>query len=254
MRRCALPQPASTRLHPIAALRAMRNLVRDREDTKQAFLLIEALRGKTTLRQFARFRQSETGRAILAERRNLLARLSDRAGLAALPPGSLGRAYYEFMASENLSAEALAELSKIQRPLSGDELTWFRERNREMHDLLHVTAGYGRDPLGEACVLAFSYAQTGLKGFAVIATVAAFRIARRLRGQHVMRAVLDAYRQGKRADWLIGADWETLLSQPLDAVRAQFRVAAPTYYPQILPSLRRFIAAADAQPAQPAAI
>lgn len=248
-----MPQSASTRLHPIAALRAMRALTRDREDTRQVFLLMEALRGKTTLRQLARFRQSETGRAMLAERRSLLARLSDRASLAALPPGSLGRAYYDFMAAEDLSAEQLVELSKIQRPPSTDEITWFRERNREMHDLLHVTAGYGRDPLGEACVTAFSYAQTGLKGFAVIATVAGFRIARRLRGQPVRRAVYEAYRQGKAADWLIGADWENLLAQPVDSVRAQFRVSAPTYYPRILPGLRRVIAAAGTQSAQPAA-
>jgi ubiquinone biosynthesis protein COQ4 len=249
-----MPQSASTRLHPIAALRAIRNLTRDREDTRHVFLLIEALRGKTTLRQFARFRQSEAGRAMLAERRSLLARLNDRATLAALPPGSLGRAYWEFMAAEDLSAEKLVELSKIQRPPSTDEITWFRERNREMHDLLHVTAGYGRDPLGEACVTAFSYAQTGLKGFAVIATVAGFRIARRLRGQPVLRAVYEAYRQGKAADWLIGADWENLLSQPVDAVRARFGVSAPAYYPRVLPSVRRVIAAAGAQRAQPAAL
>ncbi len=249
-----MPHPPSTRLHPIAALRAIRNLIRDREDTRQVFLLIEALRGKTTLRQLERFRQSETGRAMLAERRSLLARLSDRAGLAALPPSSLGRAYYEFMAAEDLSAAGLVEASKIQRPPSVDEITWFRERNREMHDLLHITAGYGRDPLGEACVLAFSFAQTGLKGFAVIATVAGFRIARRLRGQHVMRAVFEAYRQGRRADWLIGADWESLLSQPVDVVRAQLRVSPPIYYPRILPDLRRIIAAASAQSAHPAAL
>ncbi len=249
-----MPQSASTRLHPVAALRAMRNLIRDREDTKQVFLLIEALRGKTTLRQLARFRQSETGRAMLAERRSLLARLSDRASLAALPPGSLGRAYYEFMATEDLSAEGLVEVSKIQRPPSGDDLTWFRERNREMHDLLHTVTGYGRDPLGEGCVVAFSYAQTGLKGFAVIATVTAFRIARRLPGQHVVRAVFEAYRQGRRADWLIGADWESLLSQPVDVVRAQLRVSPPIYYPRILPDLRRIIAAASAQSAHPAAL
>ncbi|MGC2416040.1 MAG: Coq4 family protein [Stellaceae bacterium] len=247
-------QSTSTHLHPIAAFRAMRGLMRDREDTKQAFLLIEALRGKTTLRQLARFRQTEPGRRMLAERPSLLAHLSNRASLAQLPPGSLGRAYFEFMAAEDLSAEQLVELSKVQRPLSGDEMIWFRERNREMHDLLHVAAGYGRDPLGEACVLAFSFAQTGQKGFAVIAIVAAFRIARRLRTLRVPRAVFEAYRQGKRADWLIGADWERLLSHPLDAVRAQFRVSAPTYYPQILPSLRRLIAAVDAQRAQPVAV
>lgn len=245
-----MPQAANTRLHPIAALRAVRNLIRDREDTRQVFLLMEALRGKTTLRQFARFRQSEAGRAMLGERRSLLTRLGDRASLAELPPNSLGRAYWEFMASENLSAEQLAELSKVQRPLSGDEITWFRERNRDMHDLIHVTAGYGRDPLGEACVTAFSFAQTGLKGFGVIAAVAAFRIARRVRGQPVLRAVYEAYRQGRRAAWVIGADWEELLSQPLDSVRAELRVAVPTYYPRVLPSVRRVIAAAAAQQAQ----
>jgi ubiquinone biosynthesis protein COQ4 len=144
-------------------------------------------------------------------------------------------------------------LSKIQRPASGDEITWFRERNREMHDLLHITTGYGRDPLGEACVTAFSYAQTGLRGFAVIATVAGFRIARRLCSLYALRAVYEAYRQGRRAAWVIGADWESLLSQPVDSVRAQFRVSAPTYYPRVLPSLRRVIAAAT-QTAQPAAL
>ena len=104
-----MSRPPSPRLRPIAALRAVQNLMRNREDTQQVFLLIEALRGKTTLRQFARFQQSDTGRAMLAERRSLLARLSDRQSLAAMPAGSLGRAYYEFMIEEDLSAEGLAE-------------------------------------------------------------------------------------------------------------------------------------------------
>jgi ubiquinone biosynthesis protein COQ4 len=245
---------AATRLHPIAALRAMRGLARDREDSRQVFLLIEALRGKTTLRQFARFCESQTGRAMVAERRSLLARLSDRAALAQLPPGSLGRTYCEFMASENLSAEGLVEASKIPRPPAVDEITWFRERNREMHDLLHVTAGYGRDPLGEACVVAFSYAQTGLKGFAVIATIAALRIARRLRSAQVLGAVYEAYRQGRRAAWVIAADWENLLDQPLAALRARLQVVPPVRYPLLLPSVQRAVAAAAAQPAPPAAV
>jgi ubiquinone biosynthesis protein COQ4 len=248
-----MSQSASTRIHPIAALRAMRALTRNREDTKQVFLLMEALRGKTTLRQLARFRATEAGKKMLAERPGLLARLSDRARLAQLPTGTLGRTYYEFMIEEDLSAQGLVELSKVQKPLATDEITWFRDRNREMHDLLHVTAGYGRDPLGEACVVAFSFAQTGQKGFAVIATVAAFRISRRLAGQHAARAVYEAYRQGRRAKWLIGADWENLLSQPLDSVRAELGVTPPTRYPRLLPKVLRMIAAA-AQSAQPAAL
>jgi ubiquinone biosynthesis protein COQ4 len=218
----------------------MRNLLRDREDTHQVFLLMDALRGKTTLRQFERFRQTETGRAVLGERRRLLDRLSDRASLEALPAGTLGRAYYDFMASENLSAEGLVEASRVtMRALPADDVTLFRERSREMHDLLHVVTGYGRDPLGEACVVAFSYAQTRLKGFAVIAAFAGRRIARSRPGQPVRRAVFEGYRHGRRAGWLPGADWEALLAQPVEAIRAQFAVKPPSYYQTIMAAVRR---------------
>lgn len=235
-----MPQSPNYRLRPLVALRAVRNLMRNREDTDQVFLLIDALRGKTTLRQFARFRQTETGRAVLAERRRLLDRLSDRASLAALPAGTLGRAYYEFTASENLSAEGLVEASRItMQALPADDLTLFRERSREMHDLLHVVTGYGRDPLGEACLVAFSYAQTGLKGFAMIAAFAARRIARSRPDQPVRRAVFEGYRLGRRSGWLPGADWEALLAQPVEAIRAQFAVKPPTYYRTIRAAMRR---------------
>ena len=228
------------RLHPVAALRAMRSLLRDREDTHQVFLLIDALRGKTTLRQFARFRQTETGRAVLRERRRLLDRLNDRASLAALPAGSLGRAYYDFMASERLSAEGLVEASKVSMAaLPADGVTLFRERSREMHDLLHVVTGYGRDPLGEACLVAFSYAQTRLKGFAMIAAFAARRIAKSRPELPVRRAVFEGYRHGRSANWLWGADWEGLLAQSVEAIRAQFAVKPPTCYQTILAAVRR---------------
>jgi ubiquinone biosynthesis protein COQ4 len=233
-----MPQPPKPRLHPIAALRAVRKLMSDGENTQQVFLLIEALRGKTTLRQFARFRQTESGRAVLGENRRLLDRLNDRATLAVLPAGSLGRGYYDFMAAEDLSAEGLVEMSKITRSPASDDVTLFRERNREMHDLLHVVTGYGRDPLGEACLVAFSYAQTGLKGFAVIAIYAARKIARSRPDQPVRRAVFEGYRHGRSAGWLPGADWEALLAQPVEAIRAQFAVKPPTYYRRILAALR----------------
>jgi len=245
-----MPQPARPRLHPIAALRAVRNLMRNREDTHQVFLLIEALRGKTTLRQFAHFCRTETGRAVLGEHRRLLDRLSDRANLAVLPAGTLGRTYYDFMASENLSAEGLVAASQIERPPVGDDVTLFRERNREMHDLLHVVTGYGRDPLGEACLVAFSYAQTGLKGFAVIAVYAARRIARARPGQPVWRAIFEGYRHGRSAAWLPGADWEALLAQPVETIRGQFAVKPATCYRKILAAAHgRDSAVGERQPA-----
>jgi ubiquinone biosynthesis protein COQ4 len=245
--------PLDTRLHPIAALRAIRNLIRNREDTKQVFLLIEALRGKTGQRQFERLRNCPEGRDLLARRPNLLAALSDRAALAQLPQGSLGRTYYDFMESENLSAEGLVEASKIRDvPPPANEFTWFRERGREMHDLFHVMTGYGRDPLGEVCVVGFTYAQNRQKGLGVVALVGAYRTKRRLRDQPIYRTLWQAYRNGRRAGWFYAADWENLLARPLDEVRAQFGVREPTYYPPIVPVLQRVMAAATAAGQTPA--
>jgi hypothetical protein len=61
----------------------------------------------------------------------------------------------------------------------------------------------------------------------------AWRNLRRLKTLRAPRAVWEAYRQGRRALCLIGADWENFLVQPLATVRARFRVAAPGQYPQL---------------------
>jgi ubiquinone biosynthesis protein COQ4 len=241
-----MPEPADTRIHPIVAWRALRGLLRDREDTRQAFLLVEALRGKSGLRLFTRFGESESGRRLLAEKPSLLSALSDRKSLGAMPPGSLGRTYLAFVSEENLSADGLVEASKTRAtPLPDSDLKWFRERGREMHDLLHVTAGYGRDPLGEACVLAFTSAQNSSRGAAVIAWVGAWRNARRLRTLKAPRAVWQAWRQGRRAGWVIGAEWEKLLPQPLSAVRARFAIAETQCYPQLREASAAAVAAEE---------
>ena len=233
-----MPRPPDTRLHPIMALRAVRALLRDPEDTPQVFLLLDALRGKTSQRQLTRFRQTEVGRVVLAERRRLFDRLNDRNKLAALPTGTLGRLYHEFTAAEHFSAQGLAEISKFDQVLSpGEDMTLFRERGRDAHDLLHVVTGYGRDPLGEACLTAFTFAQTELKGFMLIAIAATRRIARALPGKPVRRAVFEGYRRGRRARWLVAADWEMLLAEPIDPIRAQFGVTPAFYYSRVLSAL-----------------
>jgi len=164
-----------------------------------------------------------------------------------LPAGTLGRAYYEFMASEHLSAAGLAEVSTI--PQSEDDSIWFRERNREMHDLLHIVTGYGRDPLGEASLVAFSYAQSGQRGLAVIALFAARRIAQARPGQPIRRVVFEGYRRGRRAKWLVGADWEALLGRPVEEIRHEYAVPPAYYYPKVIATLRQDDLLTTPQPA-----
>jgi ubiquinone biosynthesis protein Coq4 len=54
----------------------------------------------------------------------------------------------------------------------------------------------------------------------------------------VRRAIFEAYCRGRRADWLVGADWEHLLDQQLATARVRFGVVLSTYYDAALVAIR----------------
>ena len=86
------------------------------------------------------------------------------------------------------------------------------------------------EPLGEACLVAFSYAQTKGLGWAAIAIGASLK-ARRVTGSwDFARAVIEGYRHGKRAAWLSGEDYEQLMHEPIDRVRQRLRIGDPVRY------------------------
>src|ERR1043165_3833991 len=109
-----MPMPAAidTRLRPFQAVRAVRRLLANPDDTAQVFTIFRAMRGKSGLRAFRRFAASPTGARVIRERRRLLDTLSDRAHLEALPQDSFGRAYFDFMEQERLSAAGLVRASQ----------------------------------------------------------------------------------------------------------------------------------------------
>lgn len=229
----------SHKLRPLAALRALRNLLKNREDTSQVFVITSALRGKSALRGAERLRTSSAGRVALAEKRSLLPVLCNRQSLAALPSGSFGRAFHDFVVRENISAEGLVEASLVQKkyPAPSADEQMFRERIRDIHDLFHILTGYGRDPLGETCVVAFTYAQTRSLGLAAIALLGTLKISQALPNARVSAAVLEAYRRGRSCAWLPGEDMEALLPEGLETLRAKLGIAPPARYKEIMAAL-----------------
>jgi len=216
------------------ALRAMRRLLADKEDTVQVFEIMRALNGASTARGYHRLLATPQGGRIAYERAEFAKRLMDQAWLDSLPEGSLGAAYRQFVRAEQLSAEGLAEVSRtgathIDEP---HPYAWFGRRTRDVHDIWHVLTGYGRDGLGEACLVAFSYAQTRGLGWAFIATVAALR-ARSASTYPYVGAIWEGYRRGKAAAWLLGEDYERLMAEPLEAVRRRLKLPPPTIYASI---------------------
>src|SRR2546423_8764800 len=93
------------------ALRALRALLNDPDDTAQVFRIIEALSGGAPDRLLHRMRRSPTGSKLLRERPDLLTRLTDRAALEKLPLGTLGREYLRFLDSEGITPEGLRQAS-----------------------------------------------------------------------------------------------------------------------------------------------
>ena len=158
----------------------------------------------------------------------------DRERLRALPEGSLGRAYLRFCEQHGITADGLIAASE-QGDLSdrpADERL-VAARMRDAHDLWHVVAGYQTDLIGEASVLAFTFAQTKNPGIALIVLLAYLRQGG-MRGG--VRPVLrQAFARGRRAAWLPAADWEALLPRPLDDVRRELGLGNPPSYTPLWP-------------------
>jgi ubiquinone biosynthesis protein COQ4 len=220
-----------------AAFRALWALRQDNDDTTQVFKIVDALRGRSDLRNVERMRESAIGRAILAERRSMLGVLSDRERLRALPEGSLGRVYLAFMEREGLSADGLADAAEqgYQRRSPNPNLRTFGDWARDSHDLWHVLTGYGRDPLGELCLLGVLYSQIRNPGTAFIALLGLTQAPAEYPGAPSIRAVLQGFWIGLRARWMIALDWEALLARPIEEVRSELRLGRPTYYERSVP-------------------
>lgn len=215
------------------ARRAMRALLENPDDTQQAFKVIAAMSGGPSRRVYRRFRRSPSGARILREKRSLVEVTGDLDKLRAMPEGSLGQAIADFYETEQISAQGLVAASEAGReyrpamPAVDDDQRVFGERLRDLHDVFHVLAGYGRDLHGEAAVLAFTLAQTWNVGIAFILVTVLRRAGLR---SEVGRLIRDAFRRGRRATWLVDLPWEDLLSRPLDEVRIELGVGSPPIY------------------------
>lgn len=229
------------------ALRAARALSRDPDDTRHVFTLIESLSWRSNERIVRGCRRSETGRRLLAERPEILPRLCDRAALAALPEGSLGRAYLRFVDAEGISADGLVAASiEGQKGLHapGSETAYVGQRMRDTHDLWHTVTGYKGDLIGEVALLSFSNAQIWNPGVAVVVAVGVLKI----REARVARAIASARLRGMRARWLPAAPWEELLALPLEEVRRRLRVRPVRPYEEMRTSTLRASGALEARP------
>jgi ubiquinone biosynthesis protein COQ4 len=225
------------------AYQGIRRLLANKEDTEAVFEIMRALAGKAIPNGYRRLLMSPEGGAIAFAAPEMQPILDDHAMLATLPEGSVGRTYLDFVQGRKISAQGLAEESRktatdIDAP---HPYAWYARRMRDVHDIWHVLTGYETDALGEACVVAFSYAQTKSAGFALIGAAGGRELQRQLPDYPVARAVWQAYRNGRKAAWLPALDYIALLQKPLIQARQDLGIQAPSYYTAIPAQVRNSI-------------
>ncbi|QKG71473.1 Coq4 family protein [Erythrobacter mangrovi] len=224
------PQP---KYEPLKALKHFRILLKDKENTAEVFKIYDALPNKAFMPRVRDLTLSQHGEALRAAEPFLPPLLDDHKALRKLPKGSVAHAYCDFMEHEGLSAAGLVEESeKSGRPTYPDLVQWFGFRQRDTHDLMHVLTGYGRDALGEQCVLLFTHGQSPSQGHLLLGYAGSLHIKTLVRGSAapVLKATREAHRMGKACPPLVSLSIRELLAKDLQQARTELNIPDPHWY------------------------
>lgn len=190
-----------------------------------AYTVQDAIGGTSDERMLARLLSTPEGRALAQSRSSLPHVLSDRAALRQLPEGSFGRVYASFCDRNGIEAHALVDAShRMSRDYGRLDPVrqWWSDRLTVIHDLAHVLAGYDTSIAGEAALMCFFLAQR-VNDRAVPIFVPMSLAS----GQIDWRIAHQAIRRGARADWISLQPFESLLGEPLCAVRTRLGIDPP---------------------------
>jgi ubiquinone biosynthesis protein COQ4 len=106
-------------------------------------------------------------------------------------------------------------------------------RLRDTHDLLHILTGYGRDALGEQCVLAFTYSQQPSPAHLFIAYAGGFNMKKTIKSRApILRAVREGQKLGKACPRIVEMPIRELLAMQVDDAREKLGITPASYYAQ----------------------
>lgn len=134
--------------------------------------------------------------------------------------GTLGRAYIEHLASNNITAESLTP------PPVKDDLGYVVAHLQETHDIWHTVTGFDTSVAGELGLAAFGAAQMPsqfeyiLLAGGILNTIF-YKFDER---DERMQAIVLGWQMGKKARPLFGVRWNKLWNRPLQDVRKELMV------------------------------
>ena len=226
------PDRPEAKYEPLKAWHHFRILLKDKENTAEVFKIFDALPNKAFLPRVRDLALSAQGEKLRSTELDLPSILDNHDELRKLPKGTVAHAYCDFMESEGLSAAGLVEESELSGRVRYDDLLeWYGLRLRDTHDMMHVLTGYGRDALGEQCVLLFTHGQNPSHGHLLLGYAGSFHMKRQVKSKApVFKAVRQAHKTGKACPSVVGMSIRELLAMDLQEARAKFNIPEPTWY------------------------
>ncbi|MEW6267996.1 MAG: Coq4 family protein [Thermodesulfobacteriota bacterium] len=218
----------------------MKTLLDDPEQTEMAFEVVEALAGKQPQRLWKRIQRDPAGARLVSERPVFDTSTCNLDDLLALPAGSFGRTYAEWMKQNGFRPGLMDREPNTTDP----DLRYLGKRLMQVHDFWHVLTGYNRDPIGELGVLAFGWAQAHTYGIGFLIGMVLLRTTvQTVREGRLWNPVLPfvwhAYRTGRRARFLAPLVLEDLFPLPLSEVRGLLGIEPnrERLFPEALPPI-----------------
>lgn len=147
----------------------------------------------------------------------------DLDALEALPDGTLGHAFAEFLRGHGFQPGDITP----DPNRTGTEADYVVNHLRETHDLWHTVTGFGTDVAGELGLQAFYLAQ--IHGPVPLILLAGGLLNGLRQGPDEVARRMDlissGWRMGRAARSLVGVDWASSWERPLIEVRSELALA-----------------------------
>ncbi|XP_015523737.1 ubiquinone biosynthesis protein COQ4 homolog, mitochondrial [Neodiprion pinetum] len=156
--------------------------------------------------------QSSTeGRRILDQRPRINSSTIDLASLKRLPNGTLGKSYYNFLETNEVTPDSRMAVKFVD----DIELAYVMQRYREVHDIYHTALSMPTTMLGEVAVKWVEAVQTRLPMCTSGAIFGAMRLRPKSRKMYTDHYLPWALRTGSQSQFLLGVYFEERWEQPL---------------------------------------
>ncbi|MCX5740386.1 MAG: Coq4 family protein [Proteobacteria bacterium] len=158
------------------------------------------------------------------------------AALGAMPEGSVGRGYHEFLTKNGLEKnlatnykmlhDAVAAAGQLDRMPA--DMRYAIIRGFQIHDILHVVTGYTSSPLDELSLQAFCLAQLQFPYFGMWMATTTSRMTFLQPDSivPVMGAITQGWRYGRKVKNLQFEKWESMFEEKVELVRLRYGVAS----------------------------